>query len=38
MLKQENKITLENLDEFYQKLIKIKFWVKRRLFEQIFKD
>ncbi len=38
MLKQENKITVENLEEFYQKLIKIKFWVKRKLFEQIFKD
>ncbi len=38
MLKQEGKITLEDLDEFYKKLIEIKFWVNRKLFEQIFKD
>jgi predicted nucleic acid-binding protein len=38
MLKQEGKITLENLEEFYKKLIEIKFWVNKRLFEQIFRD
>lgn len=38
ILKQESKISLENLEEFYKKLIKIKFWVNKQLFEQIFKD
>lgn len=38
LLKQEGKITWDNLEEFYQKLIGINFRVKRRLFNQIFKD
>jgi len=37
-LKQEGKITLDNMDEFYQRLMRINFRVKRILFDQIFKD
>ena len=32
----DEKITIDNLDEFYQKLLEIKFRVKRSVFEAIF--
>ena len=35
-LHQEGQITLDNLDEFYERLIRIGFRVKRSLFDEIF--
>ena len=32
----DDKITIDNLDQFYQKLLEIKFRVKRSVFESIF--
>ncbi len=37
-LNSEGKITLENLDELYQKLLEVKFRVKRTLFNEIFEN
>ncbi len=35
-LQQDGKITLDNIDEFYQRLIEIGFRVKRSIFDEIF--
>ncbi|MCC5637995.1 DUF3368 domain-containing protein [Nostoc sp. CHAB 5844] len=37
-LSQDNKISIESLDELYQQLLKIEFRVKRSLFDQIFSE
>ncbi len=37
-LQQDGQTTLENLDEFYQRLVSIGFRVKRSLFDAIFKE
>ncbi len=37
-LQGEDKIVIDNLDQFYQQLRKINFRVKREIFEAIFKN
>jgi predicted nucleic acid-binding protein len=37
-LSKDGKISIESLDELYQKLMKIEFRVKRSLFDQIFSE
>jgi predicted nucleic acid-binding protein len=37
-LQAQNTIQLDNLDEFYQKLVDIKFRIKRKIFDDIFRD
>ena len=34
----DNKVKIDDLDHFYQQLLKIKFRVKRSIFEAIFTD
>ena len=37
-LHQDKQITIDNLDNFFQRLVRIDFRVKRTLFDEIFKD
>jgi len=37
-LRQDRQITIDNLDNFFQRLVSIDFRVKRTLFDAIFKD
>jgi predicted nucleic acid-binding protein len=37
-LNSEGKIIIENLDDLYQKLIEVKFWIKGTLFNEIFEN
>lgn len=38
LLQKERKISIKNIDDFYKKLTKINFRIKRKIFDHIFND